>query len=103
VEHALARSVSEAWRVARGKASPRTALPEETARIVAAACPDLPPAALRPLLVSSADLRAAGLEPGPELGALLDAAAREQWAGRIASRRAASAWLKRRLAGGKRA
>ncbi len=103
VEHALARSESEAWRVACGKASPRTALPEETALIVAAACPGLPPAALRPLLVSSADLRAAGLEPGPELGALLEAAARAQWAGRIASRRAALAWLKRRLVGVKRA
>ncbi len=93
VERSMARRIKEALRVCRQKASPRTALSPETARIVALACPYLPKTALQSLFLGGADLQAAGLRSGPDFRAVLDEAARAQWAGRIRSRAAAIAWL----------
>jgi len=97
VEHGLARRIGAALHIARRKAAPRTPLPPGAARIVSRAFPGLPKSALKPLFLDGGDLQSAGLKPGPEFCSLLDAAAREQWAGRIRSRRDARSWLKKRL------
>jgi tRNA nucleotidyltransferase (CCA-adding enzyme) len=96
VEHEMSRRIKEALRICRQKASPRTALCSQTARLVALAFPRLPKTALQPLFLDGSDLQAAGLKTGPEFRAVLDEAARAQWAGRIRSRRAALAWLRAR-------
>jgi hypothetical protein len=97
VERSMARRIREALRVCRQKASPRTALSPETERLVVLAFPRLPKTALQPLFLGGTDLKAAGLSSGPEFSAVLDEAARAQWAGRIRSRAAALAWLGARL------
>ena len=96
VEHSMARRIKEALRVCRQKASPRTALSPETARLVTLAFPRLPRTALQPLLLGGSDLQAAGLRSGPEFRTLLDEAARAQWTGRIRSRAEALVWLRAR-------
>jgi len=58
----------------------------------------LPPAALKPCLLSGADLIKAGHEPGPAFHAVLDEAARLQRAGKLKTRAAARAWLAARPA-----
>ena len=97
VEHGMARRISEALRLMREKASPRTALEPQVARIVSLACPRLAPSALKPLFLRGEDLKAAGLKPGPKFRDILDALARAQWEGRIRSRRDALSWLKKRI------
>ena len=93
VERGMAQRISEALRLVRQKACPRTALADGVARIVALARPGLPRAALKPLFLDGHDLQAAGLKPGPEFRAILDEAARCQWAGKISSRGQALKWL----------
>lgn len=57
--------------------------------------PRLPPAALKACFLQGRDLIAAGLSPGPEFHRILEEAARLQRAGRLPSRPAALAWLKK--------
>jgi hypothetical protein len=57
-----------------------------------------PKANLKPCFLTGADLIAAGREPGPDFHKLLDEAARLQRAGRLKTRAAALAWLKKRPA-----
>jgi len=96
IEHGMSRRIKEALRVSREKAAPRGQIAQETARIVTLAFSGLPQSALLPLFLDGKDLRSAGLEPGPRFRAVLDEAARAQWAGRIRSRRQALVWLARR-------
>jgi hypothetical protein len=93
----MARRIQSALSLCRRKASPRAVLEPGVSRLVALAFPRLPKAALRPLFLRGADLQAAGIAPGPAFRSILDAAARAQWAGEIASRGQASEWLERRL------
>lgn len=59
--------------------------------------PKLPPAALKPCFLTGEDLIAAGLQPGPPFHDVLNDAARLQRAGKLKTRAAALAWLKKRL------
>ena len=93
VEHGMALRIGEALRLIKEKASSRTALAPQVARIVSLACPRLPSSALKPLFLRGEDLKAAGLKPGPRFKDILDAVARLQWEGRIRSRRDALSWL----------
>ncbi len=60
--------------------------------------PKLPPAALKPCFLSGADLIAAGGKPGPAFHQVIDEAAKLQRAGKLKTRVAALAWLKKRSA-----
>ncbi|MDD5657611.1 MAG: hypothetical protein PHF00_10205 [Elusimicrobia bacterium] len=97
IERALARRVLAAIELVGRGASPRSRVDPETGSIVAAALPDLPPAALEPVFLTGGDLAAAGLKPGPEYRRILDEAARAQWSGRLVSRPEALRWLAGRL------
>ncbi len=81
IERGMARHISEALRLIREKASPRTELAPQVVRIVSLVCPHLPPSALKPLVLRGEDLKAAGLKPGPKFKEILQAAARAQWRG----------------------
>src|SRR5207237_8296059 len=74
------------------KASPRTALPALASRVLLAA--GVSASARARVLLGGVELKRAGIEPGQEMGRLLDELAREQWAGRVARRAAALKWLK---------
>jgi poly(A) polymerase len=54
--------------------------------------------ALRPPLLTGSDLIELGMKPGPALGALLAELREKQLQEELTSRRAARAWVKRRLA-----
>jgi tRNA nucleotidyltransferase (CCA-adding enzyme) len=95
-EHHLRVLLKETLELAASDKAPRADLPPEVAAAVRRALPELPPAALKPRFLRGADLIAKGLKPGPEFHEILDEAARLQRAGRLKTRAAALAWLKRR-------
>ncbi|MFA6002613.1 MAG: hypothetical protein WC881_00950 [Elusimicrobiota bacterium] len=97
VERGLARRISLALELAQDRAAPRAALPPETRRMLILAFPHLPESALQPCFLGGDDLSRAGLKPGPQFRAILDDAARAQWAGRIRDRGQAQDWLRRRI------
>lgn len=97
VERAKASELQEALALLQGKASPRRAPSPLAARVVRRALPRLPATALKPLWLGGDDLQKLGVAPGKDYRAVLDAAAQEQWKGKITSRAQALAWLRRRL------
>lgn len=97
LEHAMAARVREALELHGGRRSPRVAVSDEAVGIVRAALPKLPKAALEPLFLGGADLKAAGLSPGPKYREILDAAAQAQWKGEFSTKPRAKAWLKKTL------
>ena len=97
LERVRASELHEALALVREKASPRRAPSSLAARVVKTALPALPAAALKPLWIGGDDLQKLGVAPGKDYRGILDAAAREQWKGKIASRKQALAWLRRRL------
>lgn len=76
--------------------SPAKAADPRAARAAKAARLALPPAALKARLARGSDLEALGLKPGPRYKELLDEAASLQWRGRLRTRKAAQAWLRKR-------
>jgi len=96
LERADGRALKAAVECAARKASPRAKLAKLADEVLAAA--GVPPKARAAVLLGGADLKRAGLKPGKEMGALLEQAAREQWAGRFPTKAAALQWLKRRIA-----
>lgn len=99
VDHAMAAKVHEALGVYAARRSPRGPLSPEAGRILRRALPKLPKAALKPVLVTGADLQKAGLPPGQGYRPILDEAAAAQWKGKFSTRSEARRWLKKRLTG----
>jgi tRNA nucleotidyltransferase/poly(A) polymerase len=97
LEHSMATRLREALELHGGRRSPRTAVSEEAVAIVRAALPKLPRKALEPLMLGGADLKSAGLSPGPKYREILDAAAQAQWKGEFSTKPRAKAWLKKAL------
>ncbi|MEK7384234.1 MAG: hypothetical protein AAB262_13230, partial [Elusimicrobiota bacterium] len=95
-ERHLRTLLHEALAVASSDKSPRAALPKLVVNSVRRALPKLPPAALKPCFLRASDLIAAGLAPGPVFHRMLDQAAVLQRRGRLKTRAAALAWLRRR-------
>ncbi len=93
IEHALATLIRETLEVAAAQASPRNPLAPLSRRVLTTVLPDLPPAALRPVLINGRDIQARGLAPGKDFRDILDAAALLQWKGRLKSRAQALNWL----------
>lgn len=93
--HHLRTQLHEALELAFSDKSPRSAPGPLAAAAVKRFLPKLPPAALKPCLLTGADLIAAGEAPGPSFHRRLDAAARLQRAGKLKTRAAALAWLKK--------
>ncbi len=92
-EHKRRTRLHEVLSVAFSGKSPRAALDP----LVAAAVKRFAPKAnLKPCFLHGADLIAAGREPGPAFHEVLDEAARLQRAGKLKTRAAALAWLKKR-------
>ncbi len=86
IEHALGQALKIALKLRDEKASPRKPLPELTRGVLEAHFKKLPKNALRPLLITGADLMKLGLKPGKEFSRILDRAAREQWRGAFRTR-----------------
>jgi tRNA nucleotidyltransferase (CCA-adding enzyme) len=97
LEHGMAQRIKEAWRIARKGASSRMPVSPEARRILSAAYPKLPRAALEPLLIGGREIIDAGVKQGPRIQSLLDEAARAQWAGKLSSRGQALKWLEKKL------
>ncbi len=97
-EHRLRSRLHEVLAVSFSDKAPRTALEPSVAAAVRRFLPKLPPAALKPCFLAGADLIAAGRKPGPAFHELLDDAAKLQRAGKLKTRSAALAWLKKRPA-----
>ena len=95
-EHHLRMLLHEALAVAASDKSPRAALPVFVVSSVRRALPKLPAAALKPCFLRGSDLIAAGRKPGPPFHELIDKAAALQRRGRLKTRAAALAWLRRR-------
>lgn len=85
----------EALALAFSDKSPRVAPSPFAVEAVKRFSPKLPPAALKPCLLTGADLIAAGGTPGPAFHKQLDEAARLQRAGKLKTRAAALSWLKK--------
>lgn len=94
LERLLTQELLEALDVEKRKASPRSPLAALSRRLLESVHPDLPAAALEPLLVSGKDLKSLGLDAGPEFRSLLDHAARAQWRGEFSTRSQALRWLR---------
>lgn len=86
----------EALALAFSDKSPRSAPAPLVLAAVRRFRTSLPPSALKPCFLAGSDLIALGHKPGPEFHAVLDEAARLQRAGKIRTRAAASAWLKKK-------
>ena len=93
IEHALSAQIREMLDVSAAQAAPRSALPPLARRVLSTVLPDLPPAALKPVLINGRDIQARGLAPGKDFRDILDAAALLQWKGRLKSRAQALNWL----------
>lgn len=78
--------------------APRAVPDPFVARAVRAFLPKLPPAALTACFLTGADLVAQGAWPGPAIQKVLDEAAKLQREGKLRTRAAALAWLKKRPA-----
>ncbi|MHB2025353.1 MAG: tRNA nucleotidyltransferase/poly(A) polymerase family protein [Elusimicrobiota bacterium] len=96
IDRAQASRLGEIFKAAQNQATPRDGFSPKARKVLGAAYPGLKSSAFGPLAISSADLRAAGLSPGPLYGEILDESARLQWLGKITSRRKALAWLRAR-------
>lgn len=94
-EHQLRTRLHAALELAFSDRAPRAAADPLAVAATRRLFPKLPPAALKPCFLQGRDLIAAGREPGPDFHKLLDEAARLQRAGKLASRAAALAWLKK--------
>ncbi|MEQ1919663.1 MAG: hypothetical protein ABL955_10730, partial [Elusimicrobiota bacterium] len=94
--HHLRTQLHEALALAFSDKSPRGAPEPLVAGAVRRFRPGLKPGALKPCFLTGSDLIAAGLQPGPAFHALLDEAARLQRAGKLKTRAAALAWLRKR-------
>ena len=88
-------ALQSALKADRQRATPAQTMPEAAVRLLRAARPKLPKAAAGPRLVTGGDLLKAGLTPGPRFSAILEEAARAQWAGRLRSASDAAAFLRR--------
>ncbi len=93
----LSRPLLDALGLIHNGRSPLSKLDPVTASIICSSLPRLKPAALKPAFLTGADLKKAGLKPGPEFAAILESAGRAQWRGAIASRGAALRWLRCRV------
>ena len=94
--HHLRTLLHDALALAFSDKSPRSTPEPLAAKAVSRFLPKLPPGALKPCFLSGADLIASGLNPGPAFHALLDEAARLQRVGKLKTRAAALAWLKKK-------
>ena len=97
-EHHLRTTLHDTLALAYSDKSPRTPLPKSVVAAVRRAFPRLPAAALKPCFLGGADLIARGLKPGPGFHEILDRAARLQRLGKLKTRAAALAWLKKEKA-----
>ena len=95
-EHDLRARLQEALALAYSDKAPRAAPSPLAAAAARRAFPKLAAVALKPCFLRGADLLKLGRKPGPEFQAILDEAARLQRAGKLMTRVAALAWLKRR-------
>jgi len=93
----VSRPIIEAMRLLDAERAPSGRPDAVVLKIVRGARPRLKPSALKPAFLSGADLKKAGLAPGPEFAKILEAAARAQWRGKITSRGGALKWLGRHL------
>lgn len=98
LERPLAHDLQETLRLAAARRSPRGEPPEAALAVIPAFFKKLSRNALRPLFVDGKDLKALGVPEGKRYREILDAAAEAQWAGDVASRAEALAWLRRYLA-----
>ncbi len=93
-----ARASSEilmALKIARIQESPRVLLSDLSRDILRALFPRKMKYAFETLKISGSDLIQKGMSPGPEMGRILQKAARLQWRGKIKSKREAILWLRR--------
>jgi len=97
LEKAAARQLRAALEVCQERACARAPLGEISRAVLTAAVPGLAPAALSPVLLRAADLRAAGCAPGKDFSRWIAAAARAQWRGEFEDADGARNWLRRRL------
>jgi len=95
-EHHLRTQLHDAVALAFSDKSPRTAPEPLVAAAARRALPKLPPGALKPCFLHGGDLIKLGLKPGPDFHEIIDEAARLQRLGRLRTRAAALAWLKKR-------
>ena len=86
VEHTLSAQIYSLLSLAAQKASPRSAPSPLVAKVLSAAMPNLPDAALKAAWLSGRDLQEHGMAPGKDYGDILDAAAMLQWQGKLMSR-----------------
>lgn len=95
-EHRLRTQLHEALALTFSDKAPRAAPEPLAAAAARRALPRLPAAALKPCFVHGGDLIKLGLKPGPGFHEIIDEAARLQRRGRLTSRAAALAWLRKR-------
>jgi tRNA nucleotidyltransferase/poly(A) polymerase len=93
--HTLRADLDAALALAYSDKSPRAEPSKLAVDAARRAFPKLPPAALKPCFVRGTDLIKLGRKPGPEFHAVIDEAARLQRLGKLKTRLAALAWLKR--------
>lgn len=95
-EHHLRTQLHDALTLTFSDKAPRAAPEPLVAAAARRALPKLPPGALKPCFLHGADLIRLGLKPGPDFHEIIDEAARLQRLGRLKTRAAALAWLKKR-------
>ena len=95
-DHALRANLLETLALGYSDKAPRSAPSRLAVEAARRAFPKLASAALKPCFVRGTDLIGLGRKPGPEFHAALDEAARLQRLGKLRTRAAALAWLKRR-------
>lgn len=95
-EHGLRSRLREALALAFSANAPRNPPSPLAAAAVRRAFPRLAAAALKPCFLRGSDLLSLGLKPGPDFQAILDESARLQRLGRLKTRAAALAWLRKR-------
>lgn len=95
-EHHLRVRLHEALVLAFSDKAPRTSPSPLAAAAARRRSPKLAPSALKACFVHGGDLIALGRKPGPEFHGIIDEAARLQRLGKLKTRDAALAWLRKR-------
>ncbi len=97
LEARASKEILTAIKVSRAQESPRNFLPDLSQNILRAVYPKKAKFSFEALKISGADLIGQGINPGPEMGNILEKAARLQWRGQMSSRAEELRWLKTRI------
>ena len=94
LDRRISGDLHELLKLVQEKKAAKDEIPAAARSVLKALQPDLPTAALKPLLLTGQDLKTLGLPPGPRYKELLDEAAGLQWKGKLTTRTQAVSWLK---------